>query len=149
MSYRPQYFKLHELVPANVIKDLGSELAWVTMDDRILMGADWLRDRFGEMVINGKFGGITFTESGLRDPMTGTGSRYSQHKFGRGLDNKFKKVSVKEVYAYLIANQPEARAHGITRIENITHTPTWIHIDCGALPKSYPDNGIQVVTPRK
>ena len=146
MSYRPKYFQLHEVVPASVIQARG-EKAWELMDERILRGADWLRVKFGPCVANGKYGGKVFTESGLRNPMTTTGAKYSQHKFGRALDLKFLNVSVKEVYDYILANQPEARANGITTVENIAFTGTWLHIDCRLLPENFPSNGIRIVNP--
>jgi hypothetical protein len=145
MSYRPKHFALNELVPPDVIASRG-EQAWQLMDERILRGADWLREKFGPCVINGKFGGKGFTESGLRNPLTTTGARWSQHKFGRAVDLKFLKVNVKEVYDYILANQPEARANGITTVENIIDTKgQWLHIDCRLLPETFPNNGILVV----
>ena len=146
MSYRPKYFALNELVPPDVIQARG-EQAWQLMDERILRGADWLREKFGPCVINGKFGGKGFSESGLRNPLTTTGARWSQHKFGRAVDMKFLKVNVKEVYDYILANQPEARANGITCVENINATPSWLHCDCRLLPETFPSNGILVVNP--
>jgi len=145
MSYRPKHFALNELVPPDVIASRG-EQAWQLMDDRILRGADWLREKFGPCVINGKFAGKGFTESGLRNPLTTTGAKWSQHKFGRAVDLKFLKVNVKEVYDYILANQPEARANGITTVENIVDTKgQWLHIDCRLLPETFPINGILVV----
>ena len=146
MSYRPKYFALNELVPPDVIQARG-EQAWQLMDERILRGADWLREKFGPCVINGKFNGKGFSESGLRNPLTTTGARWSQHKFGRAVDMKFLKVNVKEVYDYILANQPEARANGITCVENINATPSWLHCDCRLLPETFPSNGILVVNP--
>jgi len=146
MSYRPKYFALNELVPPDVIQARG-EQAWQLMDERILRGADWLREKFGPCVINGKFNGKGFTESGLRSPFTTTGAKWSQHKFGRAVDMKFLKVNVKEVYDYILANQPEARANGITTVENINATPSWLHADCRLLLESFPANGILVVNP--
>jgi hypothetical protein len=146
MSYRPKHFALNELVPPDVIASRG-EQAWQLMDERILRGADWLREKFGPCVINGKFGGKGFTESGLRNPLTTTGARWSQHKFGRAVDLKFLRVNVKEVYDYILANQPEARANGITTVENINATPSWLHCDCRLLPETFPSNGILVVNP--
>jgi hypothetical protein len=146
MSYRPKYFAINELVPPNVLAERG-ERAWAFMDDRILRGADWLREKFGPAVINGRFGGKVFTESGLRDPFTTTGAKWSQHKFGRALDLKFTRVTVQEVYDYIIRNPKEARENGITTIEDIAFTPTWLHIDCRAVPEGTPDNGIVVVKP--
>jgi hypothetical protein len=145
MSYRPKYFALNEVVYPGAIQARG-EKAWELMDDRILRGADWLREKFGPCVINGKFGGKGFTESGLRDPFTTTGAKFSQHKFGRALDLKFLKVSVTEVYDYIIRNPTEARANGITTVEDIRDTKgQWLHIDCRLLPETFPINGILVV----
>jgi hypothetical protein len=145
MSYRPKYFALNEVVYPGAIQARG-EKAWELMDDRILRGADWLREKFGPCVINGKFGGKGFTESGLRDPFTTTGAKFSQHKFGRALDLKFLKVSVTEVYDYIIRNPGEARANGITTVEDIRDTKgQWLHVDCRLLPETFPINGILVV----
>lgn len=148
MSYRPKYFALNELVPPHILAERG-ERAWALMDDRILRGADWLREKFGPAIINGKFGGKVFTESGLRDPFDTTprSAKWSQHKFGRAVDMKFMKVTAKEVYDYIIRNPSEARENGITTLEDIAHTPTWLHADCRALPDTFPDNGILVVKP--
>jgi hypothetical protein len=145
MSYRPKYFALNEVVYPGAIQARG-EKAWELMDDRILRGADWLREKFGPCVINGKFGGKGFTESGLRDPFTTTGAKFSQHKFGRALDLKFLKVTCTEVYDYIIRNPTEARANGITTVEDIRDTKgQWLHVDCRLLPETFPINGILVV----
>jgi hypothetical protein len=146
MSYRPKYFALNEVVHPGAIQALGKR-AWTLMDERILRGADWLRELFGPCTINGKFGGKGFTESGLRDPFTKTGAPFSQHKFGRALDLKFHKVTCKEVYDYIIRNPGQARENGITTVEDIAFTGTWLHIDCRLLPESFPENGVLVVKP--
>jgi hypothetical protein len=146
MSYHPKYFALNEVIPPTIIAERG-ERAWSLMDDRILRGADWLREMFGPAVINGRFGGKVFTESGLRDPFTATGAKFSQHKFGRALDLKFTRVTAKEVYEYIIRNPGEARANGITTVEDIAFTGNWLHIDARKLPETFPDNGILVVKP--
>lgn len=144
MSYKPKYFQLQEVVPASVIQARG-EKGWELMDDRILMGGDWLREKHGSCVINGKIGDHVFKESGLRDPLTDTGAKFSQHKFGRALDLKFLKTDTKTVYNFILENQAEARRNGITTIEDIKDAPTWIHIDCRALPEGFPKDKIQVV----
>ena len=146
MSYRPKYFALNEVVYPGAIQARG-EQAWQLMDERILRGADWLREKFGPCTINGKFNGKGFSESGLRDPFTTTGNKFSQHKFGRALDLKFHKVTCKEVYDYIIRNPGEARENGITTVEDINYTGSWLHCDCRLLPESFPDNGILVVKP--
>jgi hypothetical protein len=145
MSYRPKYFALNEVVHPGAIQARG-EQAWQLMDDRILRGADWLRELFGAITINGKFGEQRFNESGLRDPFTTVGAKYSQHKFGRALDLKFHKVTVSEVYDYIIRNPQEARENGITTLEDIRDTKgKWLHVDCRLVPETFPLNGILVV----
>ena len=137
-----RHFTVKELVPPSVYQARG-EASIELMDDRIIMGADWLRDLFGAITVNGMFGGKVFTESGLRDPFTTTGAKYSQHKFGRALDLKFHKTTPQAVYAFIMANQDEARKHGITTVEDIADTPTWLHISC----QVHRGNGIRVVKP--
>lgn len=137
-----RHFTVKELVPPSVYQVRG-EASIELMDDRIIMAADWLRELFGAICVNGTFRGMTFTESGLRDPFTTTGAKYSQHKFGRALDLKFYKTTPQIVYDFIMSNQDEARKHGITTVEDIAFTPTWLHCDS----RTYHGTGIRVVKP--
>lgn len=130
MSYRPTYFNLRELVDPNIFAARGND-CWQLLDPNILRAADWLRGIFGPITVNNSYLGGSYSESGLRRWDTTTGAKFSQHKFGRALDLKFRApVTPLQVYNHILANQAEARKHGITTVEDISKTPTWLHIDC-------------------
>lgn len=130
MSYTPRFFTLRELVDPSIYSARGNA-CWQLLDPDILRAADWLRGIFGPITVNNSYLGGRYSESGLRRWDTTVGATYSQHKFGRALDLKFKApVTPQQVYAHIMANQNEARANGITTVEDINRTPTWLHIDC-------------------
>jgi hypothetical protein len=79
--------------------------------------------------VNGPLNGRIFRESGLRRSDTATGAKMSQHKSGRAFDLKPRDTTVKAIYEWIIANQSEAYAMGIRRVEDIRDTPTWLHFD--------------------
>ena len=37
---------------------------------------------------------------------------------------------IKEVYDFILHNQDKYFGIGLSTIENIEHTPTWLHLDC-------------------
>ena len=51
MTYKCDYFAIHELIPPSVYEARG-EKAWELLDDRLLKTIDTLRDRFGPATIN-------------------------------------------------------------------------------------------------
>ena len=97
MTYRPRYFELRELVPPDIF-DARGEAAWELLDLRALVTLDALRERFGPCIVNNWHVGGPLRESGLRNPLTSTGACYSQHKFGRAFDCKFRHADPREVY---------------------------------------------------
>lgn len=125
---RPRYFTIHELADPSIIKDLGEEGTWVLLDPVLFPALDWLRETFGPLRING--GG--YKESGLRRKDTKTGSPRSAHKSGQAYDIKpmDKTVTVQMMYHFIIENEVEAMAKGITELEDISFTPTWLHVSC-------------------
>lgn len=146
MSYKQKHFALEELVDPHLYKHVG-ERCWELLDDNALMALDALRERFGPLVVNNWHSkGSSFThqiyrESGLRRWDTGTGAKRSQHKFGRAFDCKFANYEPYEVANYVVANPDEFPL--ITRVEDVTHTPTWFHFD--TKPTNQP--GIYVFKP--
>lgn len=139
-DYRPKHFDLRELVPASVYMARG-QAAWELLDARGLLVLDALRERFGPVTVNNWHLGGSYNESGLRDPVTGTGARLSQHKAGRAFDCKFQDTKPANVYAYLLKHPDEFP--GLTAVEDIDATPTWLHIDVRAADWQ----GIRVVKP--
>jgi hypothetical protein len=121
-------FSAQELVDKIVITSRGIS-AIQLIDIRIVNVAQWLRDYLGEeIVINNWNTGGPYHESGLRDPFSKTGAKWSQHKFGRALDLKFEKTTPEAVRQIIRDNWETLKALGLTTIEK--DTPTWVHIDC-------------------
>lgn len=139
-GYRPKHFDLRELVPPDVYMDRGPA-AWELLDPRALIVLDALREKFGPCVVNDWHLGGGFKESGFRNPVTGTGARLSQHKFGRAFDCKFKNAKPREVFDHLLEHADEWPL--LTVLEDVEHTWSWVHIDVRAADWQ----GIRVVKP--
>lgn len=122
--YRCKHFKIHELVPHQVYVD-RREKAWSLLDDRALRAIDFLRDLYGPITINNWYWGGQFKDSGLRVWDSTVGSKYSQHRFGRGFDLKFRHISADSVRKYLLKTK---NIPYITALE--LDTDSWLHIDC-------------------
>lgn len=137
---RPKNFSLAELVDPAIYKARG-ERAWELLDVGALITLQQLRDKFGACIVNNWEAGGSFKESGLRSFSTGTGAMYSQHKYGRAFDCKFKAATPREVSAYVLANRDEFPR--LTVIEDVTFTPTWFHFDTRLTGRQ----GIWVVKP--
>jgi hypothetical protein len=123
---KPKSFLLQELVPPDIYAARG-ERAWELLDPRALITLQSLRDALGPCIVNDWHKGGPHKESGLRSFHTPTGAVYSQHRFGRGFDCKFKSVSPHEAMSYVMANY--ASFPHLTVIENPNATPTWFHFD--------------------
>lgn len=139
-GYRPKHFDLRELVPPDIYMSRG-QAAWELLEPRLLVAVDALREKFGPVTVNNWHLGGNFIESGLRDVVTGTGARLSQHKRGAAVDCKFNDVKPREVFDYLLAHPDEFPE--ITVLEDIESTPTWVHVDVRAASWE----GIRVVKP--
>ena len=121
-------FYLHEFINPDILNWYGN-VSLGFIDNRIVDIAQFFRDRYGKpIVINGEFGGLTFTESGLRKFNTRTGALMSQHKMGRAVDMKWEGMVADEVRADIINNYEKFRSKGLTTVEK--DTDTWIHVDC-------------------
>jgi hypothetical protein len=140
MNYRPKSFLIEELVSPAIFKARGDR-AWELLDVDALATLQRLRDRFGPLTVNNWHGGGPYSESGLRDMGTKTGAVYSQHKFGRAFDCKFRNSTSQEVGEYVLAHPGDFPL--LTVIEDTRHTPTWFHFDT----RMHDRNGIWVVQP--
>lgn len=136
-------FELEEFINKNTFLQYGSgSLKFI--DNRIISIAQFLRDNFGGLTINDWHKGGHYNESGLRDFDTSTGAKFSQHKFGRAIDCKFSDYTVQQVYTKILANPKKFIDAGITTLEDISATPTWLHVDCRTTGKI---NDLTVVQP--
>lgn len=131
MTYRPKHFTIDELVDPWFIANYPEVACWNLLDEKALRAIDALRDKFGPLLINGR----GYTESGLRRPDTKTGAKFSMHKVGKAFDLKplQKGVTVTMMFDWIMANQAEAYAMGIRRVEDIQYTTKgathWLHVD--------------------
>lgn len=111
---------------------IGSN-AWSILDKELLKDIDKFvtdikQDLGCEAVTinNWKWGGL-FTQSGFREADSKVGSPKSMHKEGRAFDLKFKGITTKEAFDYLMENQE--RYPAIKRVEDLRDAPTWLHVD--------------------
>jgi len=125
---RLKYFTIAEMADPSIIAEHGEEATWAMLDPKLFPALDWLREKFGPLRING--GG--YKESGLRRKDTRTGSSKSAHKSGQAYDIKplAQGATVRGIYDFILANEGQAMAMGITEVEDIRDTPTWCHISC-------------------
>ena len=119
---------LHELVHPDFIEVLGDRAA-LSICPKLIDTIQALRDQLQSPIkINDWHKGGKFKNSGLRILHSPVGSKISMHKTGHAADLKFK-VSPEKVY-YHILNNPDKYPY-ITRMENIEHTASWLHIEAG------------------
>lgn len=140
MNYRPGNFDIRELVPPDVYQAMG-ERSWELLDARALFTLQTLRNKLGPIIVNNWHIGGAFSESGLRNPFTATGAKYSQHKFGRAFDCKLKDVTPIEAHDWVMKH-PEDFPY-LTVIENPEMTRTWFHFDT----RNHNRPGVWIVNP--
>lgn len=118
-------FYLSEFIDPDTYKRFGDSSIWF-IDPQIIQVAQFIRTRFDRSVtING--GGYKY--SGF-DPPGGfrKATSLSQHRFGRAID--IKTDNMPEIYRDILQSPELYIKVGLTTIENIEATPTWLHLDC-------------------
>lgn len=129
-GYLDEPFNIEEYVHPRIFKQWGAG-AVKFIDERQLIVDIFIRDWFNvPIIINGELNGHTYVDSGYRDPASTTGGKLSQHRMGRASDKKSPKISAKEMYDEILANEQAFLMAGLTCMENIEFTPTWLHTDC-------------------
>lgn len=125
-----KHFKAQELVPPSVYNVRGDKSIQL-FDTNALKLIDWLRDRYGSTTINDWSWGGNFSQSGLRTvEFYGSDESYhksfSQHKYGRAFDLKFKDVSAEEIRTDLKAMwELQGLGFPITLEDDVS----WVHVD--------------------
>jgi hypothetical protein len=135
MYYRPVYFDASELFPESIVTRVG-DAAFGLIDERILVALDGLRMAYGApLYINGK----GRDESGMRVLGTSTGASKSRHK---PLDSGVQAFDLHldrgphandELHKWIVAN---GQAHNVLRVESLSSTPSWVHIEIGVAKSS-------------
>ena len=121
--YKCKKFSLKELVSKDVYNRFG-EKAWEFFDDRILMTADQLREKFGKAIINDWEWGGKFDSRGFRAPSDKDGAEFSAHRRGQALDMVFAKVTAAEIRRYILEHPQE-----FPYINALEKDVSWLHID--------------------
>lgn len=122
------YFYLYEFVPKEIYERWG-EKSIRFIDRRIVLLADFIRDRFGKpMTINNWHEGGSLNNRGFRLPDSSVGAFLSDHKFGRAEDFNIEGITPQEVYKDIMDNQDMYMKAGATIIEDIEFTKTWTHL---------------------
>lgn len=138
-----KYFIIQEFVPPSIFKTFG-ESSIMFIDPKVIAIAEAYREFFKAPVIVNtwhKKGG--FSERGFRIPSSKTGATYSQHKQGRAFDCNVIGVTPQEMFKTIVDNFEHFKQFGLTTLENITSTPTWIHSDC----RWHDGDGLLIVDP--
>lgn len=116
-------------VTHNEIITRGLNPQWYC-DKQLVMFCEWLREKCGTGIIinNWKWQGRA-NMSGLRGPKD-IGSELSQHKFMHAIDIKVKGFTPAQLRQIVLDNFGYINEEfGITTIETIDDTPTWLHLD--------------------
>lgn len=101
------------------------------LDQTILDIAQGVRNWYdAPIVINNWHNAGTFQNRGFRAANSTVGATYSQHKFGRAIDINVRGITPQRMYKDIMDDKKYFMDIGVTCIEDIAHTPTWIHLDC-------------------
>lgn len=146
------HFDVREWVDKATWNALGVASAWM-IDPAILRVADLLRDLAGAPVtVNNwhyaKPGQHIYRSSGYRSKYDMTGAAYSQHRCGRAGDFKVAGFSPSLVQILIERNAAQFEAAGLTTMENVEFTKTWIHLDVRPrIENLHPETGFLIVNP--
>lgn len=128
-SYRPKHFKLYELVGPDLYNEYKHrpDYLWRKLNANVLEAADIIREFYGKpVIINNWYNGGRFKESGMRNPLTTTGARFSAHKFGLALDLKLD-VPISKIHDDIRNNRLPKRFYELVNVVEL-NTPTWLHL---------------------
>lgn len=146
------YFDIREWVDKQTWQALGVRCQWL-IDPAIVRVADLLRELADAPVkINtwhyAKKGEHVYQSSGYRRKTDPTGAAYSQHRMGRAADFKVSGFSSSLVHILINNNKEAFKMMGLTTLEALSFTPTWVH--CDVRPRIegiQPENGFLIVNP--
>jgi hypothetical protein len=132
MIYRPQFFKLYELVCPEVYNKFG-DMAWQFLDDKNVINLDWVRRTLDKRItVNNWYDGGELDERGLRciqckmvrDKCMQGQIYVSPHILGRAYDFDVEGMAAAEVRVWLAINKDKIPYP--IRLENNVN---WVHMD--------------------
>src|SRR3989304_5335996 len=122
-------FIIQEFVPQSVYTQFGDKSIWF-VDINLINLAQAVRDFFGATVtINNWHSKGTLQNRGYRIPLSEEGGKISKKMIGRAVDISFKDLTVTEAYDKILKNEKLFMSFGLTTLEDILYTKTWLHLD--------------------
>lgn len=115
------YFYLDEFI------DATSHLNLI----KLLNIATFIRQNTGlSVTINNYAIGGSLSYRGFRPINCTIGASNSQHKYFNAIDINIGNWSSKQMFEWAVRRAPDLYLIGVRRIEDISITPTWLHLDC-------------------
>jgi hypothetical protein len=143
MQYKPKNFTAEEIVDRETFEKLGARSFMLFRPEALRM-LDGLRDFLGvPLVINDWHRGGQYQYSGYRPASCTVGAKYSAHRLGCAFDLKPKGLTISAAWAKIQGSPNDPRLALLRRVENISATPTWLHVDT----YEHDGAGILVVNP--
>ena len=126
-------FSIEEFFSRAMLNQWGERRCLQFIDPKTLILAQAYRDFFEESMFVNTWNisrkTKKFSNRGFRPPTSTVGASFSQHKFGRAFDCHFHKLSVRQAYKEIMDNQLFFMNFGLTTLEDIDITKTWLHSD--------------------
>lgn len=124
------YFDVREFVPPQIWNKYGERSIWF-VDPKLIEIATLYREFFeAPIIINNWYIGGKYMYRGYRPPRINVGTEYSQHKMGRAFDCHSPNITPQEMYKSILDNPEPFMKVGLTALEDINFTTTWLHSDC-------------------
>lgn len=134
MFYKPEHFTIKELVDKKTYEMFG-ERSLMFFQPNALKMLDGVREFLNvQIIVNDWAFGGNYQFSGYRAKWVEIGGTHSQHRLCSAFDLKPKGMTIVEAFNKIIFNKDNLLVNLITAIEDISFTPTWLHIDCRNIP---------------
>lgn len=124
-----KHFLVEEFVDQRTFKMRGIKAAEL-IDPKIVAICDLLREKAGPLIVNNWHNKGKYKSSGFRAIWDTTGGVLSQHRCGRAADVKSRTLKPAQLLSTIMQHKAEFMAAGLTCIESLQFTPTWLHLDC-------------------
>ena len=147
--YKCKYFKIKELVHPDLLQTIDEETLWKIFDPNLLKMADFFREKYGPIFINGN----GLVNCGLRKIDSDVGAKYSPHKYGRALDlhivsiekqnlskeekiNKYNEVRKSYLQKIFLFTSMDEKEYNVFKSINFEDNISWLHIDTFNRPRN-------------
>jgi len=125
-----KYFDVREFVDSKTFAMLGAR-AEILIDPKIVRIVDNLREiAASPLYLNNWHTNGKRRACGYRAHWEKQGGDLSQHRCGRAADPRSLTYTPKKLFEMVMDHRLDFFELGLTRIEDLKYTPTWLHLDC-------------------